>query len=121
MSVDLAVWEGNRPASDQEAAKTFKQLYERYIGSEDTTPPTERIASYVDTLLSRYPDLTDLDDDVVDDSPWADGPLIGNARGPFLYFGLVTNDAAEAAMSFAIDAARSAGLICFDPQSSSMC
>jgi hypothetical protein len=73
--VDLAVWDGPQPASDEEAATTFEQLYATYETAEDT-PPTDRIASYVGTLLVRYPDLTELDDDAVDDSPWADGPLI---------------------------------------------
>jgi hypothetical protein len=30
--------------------------------------------------------MTELPDDEVDDSPWADGPLIGNASGDFIYY-----------------------------------
>jgi hypothetical protein len=120
VSVDLAVWEGAEPASNDEAAQTFEELYERYVETDDETPPTERIAAYVGALLARYPDLTELDDDVVDDSPWADGPLIGNARGPFLFFGMVTNEAAEDAWTFAVRTARSADLVCFDPQSGAL-
>lgn len=120
MSVDLAVWEGPRPASDAEAAKTFEELYERHVEQGDETPPTERIAAYVKALLARFPDLTELDDEVVDESPWADGPLIGNAIGPFLYFGMVANEAAEQAWSHAVTTAGSMGLVCFDPQSGSL-
>jgi hypothetical protein len=117
MSVDLAVWEGLEPTTADEAAQTFDSLYERYIDKDNPTPPSERIASYVATLLARHPDLTELDDEKVDDSPWADGPLINNASGPFIYFAMVTNPAAEDAWSFAVSTARTMGLVCFDPQS----
>lgn len=117
MSIDLAVWEGPEPASDKEAVATFQELYERYIEHEGGTPPTESIAAYVNTLLARFPDLTELDDEAVDDCPWAAGPLMDEASGPFLYFAMTRNKAAEEAWDFAVGAARAAGLVCFDPQS----
>ena len=80
-------------------------------------PPTERITEYVRVLIARYPDLDHLDDDAVDDSPWADSPLIANARGPIIYFSMVTNDATHDAWRHAVTTARSMGLVCFDPQS----
>ena len=46
-------------------------------------------------LLARYPDLTELGPDEIDDSPWADGPMSGNARGPLIYISMVTNEAAS--------------------------
>jgi hypothetical protein len=107
VSVDVAVWEGQEPTSDEEALRMFGELYERYIESDDETPPTERITAYVGALLARYPDLTELDDDVVDDSPWSDGPMINNARGPFIYFGMVATDAAEEAWPHVVSTARS--------------
>ena len=113
----MAVWEGPRPASSAEAAQTFDELYNRYVVTETDVPPTERIAEYVRVLIARYPDLDDLDDDSVDDSPWADSPLIGNARGPFIYFSMVTNEAAHEAWHHAVTTARSMELVCFDPQS----
>ncbi|HEV2736972.1 MAG TPA: hypothetical protein VGU66_00180 [Candidatus Elarobacter sp.] len=117
---DLAVWEGPYPTSDAEAGQTFEMLYERYTAGDDSTAPTERIAAYVSALLARYPDLTELDDDSVDDSPWADGPLIGNARGPFIYFSFVANDAASEAWELAVSTARDHGLIAFDPQTEAL-
>ena len=95
----------------------FQSLYELYIESDVQTPPSPAIAAYVAALLERYPDLTELDDDAADDSPWADGPLIDNASGPFLYFAFVRGAALDEAWSFAVDTARSAGLVGFDPQS----
>jgi len=117
ISVNLAVWEGPRPASDAEALNAFEALYDRYIDTDSKSAPSERISAYVAALLARYPDLTELDDDCVDDSPWADGPLIGNAGGPFIYFGFVPSGVEKGAWTFAVDTAREHGLVCFDPQS----
>lgn len=120
MSYDLAVWEGPQPASDAEAATTCETLYGRYVAGNDNTVPTERIAAYVRALLVKYPDLTELDDESVDDSPWADGPLIGNATGPFFYFSFVTSAAHSEAWKFAVSTAREHGLIAFDPQADAL-
>jgi hypothetical protein len=117
VSIDLAVWEGPAPPSDKQALQEFLALYDRYIESDDQTPPTAAIAEYVAVLLSRYPDLTTLDDASIDESPWSDGPLIDNAVGPFMYFGFVRNAALEPAWTFAVETGRSMGLVCFDPQS----
>jgi len=118
VSTNLAVWEGPVPSSRDKAVGTFDEMYERYVESNDKTPPTDRIASYVSALLARYPEPTEHDaDDAFDACPWADGPMIGNAIGPFMYFGVINNEAGGDACSFAIDTAHSLGLICFDPQS----
>jgi hypothetical protein len=119
MSIDLAVWEGPRPASDADALKQFESLYARHVESGSPSAPSERISAYVTALLARYPDLTELDDDSVDDSPWSDGPLIGNASGPFIYFGFVSSGVEEA-WPFAVETARKLGLVCFDPQSEAL-
>jgi hypothetical protein len=55
----------------------------------------------------------------VDDSPWSDGPLIGNASGLFIYFGFVVSGV-EKAWTFAVETAREHGLVCFDPQSEAL-
>src|SRR5215831_3600928 len=86
MSYDLAVWEGDRPANDVAAAAEFERLYDRYIESDDAVEPTARIAAYVTALLGRYPDIGT---EAGSDSPWSTGPLMGDARGPLLYFPMV--------------------------------
>lgn len=113
----MAVWEGERPASDDDAAQTFESLYDRYVENEDPAEPTPKIAEFVRTLLATFPDVDDLGDDEVDDSPWAAGPLLGEASGPFIYFAMVTNDAARRAWELARSTADQLGLIAFDPQS----
>jgi hypothetical protein len=120
VSVDLAVWEGPRPASDEEARRIFKAFYRRFVKAEYDAPPTQRIAAYVSALLDRYPDLTELNDDAIEDSPWADGPLIQNASGQFFCLNVVGNEVGEEAWTYAISKARSAGLVCFDPESGAL-
>ena len=114
MSIDLAVWEGLRPDSDKDALQMYESLYEQYIDTDTPTQPSSAIASYVAALLGRYPDWTD---EPTEDSPWADSPLIDSASGPFLYFAFTRNAALDEAWAFAVETARSLGLVAFDPQS----
>jgi hypothetical protein len=113
VSIDLAVWEGARPSSDREALQMYESLYGLYIDTDTPTQPSAAIAAYVDALLARYPDRTELDDE----SPWSDWPLVESASGPLIYFGLVRNAALDDAWAFAVETARSMGLVSFDPQS----
>ncbi|MEU2455949.1 hypothetical protein ABZ605_38405 [Streptomyces sp. NPDC012765] len=108
MSYDLAVWEGDRPADDKSAGRTFRDLYERYLDDELEVAPSERITAYVDALLERWPDGEET-------SPWSVGPLIAAASGPVIYFGMAWSRAEEAS-SYAAAVADSMGLICFDVQ-----
>jgi hypothetical protein len=110
MTYDLAVWEGERPASYEAAVATFQDLSERFLEPETSAPPTPRIRSYVEALLDHWPDF-----DIDEDSPWADSPLMDNAVGPIFYFAMVPSKADEAS-AFAAELARSHGLVCFDPQ-----
>ncbi|WP_030348793.1 hypothetical protein [Streptomyces sp. NRRL S-1022] len=112
MSYDLAVWEGERPADDKTAARVFNDMYARYIDGEVEERPSERIAAYVAALLERWCDLTE---DEEDTSPWSTGPLIGEARGPLIYFPMRWSMAEEAS-AYAATVAESMGLVCFDVQ-----
>ena len=116
MSYDLAVWEGSRPKSNAEAAKTFDALMKKYQEAESSPAATPAIRAYVEALLAKYPDL---DDDNEDECPWADAPLIANATGPLFYFAMVFSKA-ESASAFAADLAKKHGLVCFDPQSNEL-
>jgi hypothetical protein len=112
MSYDLAVWEGDRPADDRSARRTFRDLYERYLDDESEAPPSEHITAYVEALLERWCDITE---DEEETSPWSVGPLIDSASGPVIYFGMAWSRAEEAS-SYAAYLADSMGLICFDVQ-----
>lgn len=115
MSYDLAVWEGPQPADDDEAVLAFHKLLE--ATEQDPTPePTAAIKEYVAALLTRWPDDTDED---FENSPWSDSPLILNAAGNGIYFGMVWSKVEEAA-PFAVETALNLGLVCFDPQEESL-
>lgn len=111
----LAVWEGGSPPGDLAAGQTFEELYDRFVrrsGWEDCNPhepPTERIVAYVAALLERWPNPTEDEDD----QPVWEGGLIGNERGPLVYFGVRWN-VAEEVSAFAAQVATSMGLVCFD-------
>jgi hypothetical protein len=120
VSVDLAVWEGRQPESDDEAAATFDDLCRRFL-DPPPTPPSEKIAEYVNTLLARYPDLNGADgDEDADDVPWGSGPLIRNASGPILYIDMKLNPAFEQGWRYCVETATSRGLVAFDPQSGTL-
>ena len=76
MSYDLAVWVGARPQSDSDASAVYERLMDRMEAGDAEAEPSPAIRAYVAALLERWPDITE---DAGEDSPWADGPLIGNA------------------------------------------
>lgn len=112
MSYDLAVWVGERPSSDKAAAAEYERVMARFEAESTSPAPSPEIQAYVDALLSRWPDITD---DSGDESPWADGPMIGNASGSAIYFSMVWSRCEEAS-AFAAETAEQHRLVCFDPQ-----
>lgn len=117
MSYDVAVWVGPKPADDASALQTFEELADRYEDGGEAPHP--EILAYIEDLTKRYADLTELDDHHIDDSPWAVGPLTGNAMGPFVYLNL-RYGRLEEALPFVAEAAAGRGLVCFDPQTTKL-
>ena len=111
MSYDLAVWEGKRPSNDREAADIHVALYEQYVDTDEEIPPTPLIVEFVNMLLQRWPE----DDDEDDNTPWSAAPLLGAARGPYIYFPMSWSQAEETS-AFAVGIATRLGLNCYDPQ-----
>ena len=116
MSFDLAVWEEPTPRTDGEALDELQRLRAQYLGKGASAPPSERIKAFIAALTERYPDITELPDDEVDDGVWSDGPLVDNASGPIFYFGIV-GSRAEDVTEYVAHIAAEHGLVCFDPQS----
>ena len=117
MSYDLAVWTGPQPVSDEEAMTTYERLSAQYLETSPAEKGVPTILAYVDDLLVRWPDITS--DEGLDTSPWATGPLTGEASGPLLYFGLVYSMVDEA-VDFAACLATEHGLVCLDLQTSTL-
>ncbi|MET8156139.1 hypothetical protein ABZT47_07185 [Sphaerisporangium sp. NPDC005289] len=113
MSYDLVVWEGEQPADDEAAEVEYDAVME--LMEEDEAPvPTPRIRAYVEALLQRWPDITT---DQGEDSPWATGPLIDEARGGVISLSMQWSRADEAS-GVAARLAHEHGLVCYDPQTS---
>jgi hypothetical protein len=73
-------------------------------------PPAAAIVRFVNDLLARYPDLTQ-----TENTPWADGPMIRDANGSFIYFS-IRWDYYDKVTPFVTSTAWRDGLNCFDPQ-----
>ena len=74
--------------------------------------PHPRIAAFVRVLLDRFPEI---DTEAGDDSPWATGPLMRDASGPFFYLPLVYSHCDEAS-AWVAHLAQEHGLVCYDLQ-----
>lgn len=120
MSYEVVVWEGTAPSDDDAALASYCHLKDRWRGPEveeaiwsggssphDPTP----IAGYVAALVQRWPDSGP----ELDESPWADAPLMNLASGPLFCFQLVCSKLVEGA-DFAVRMAKEHELVCFDPQ-----
>jgi len=55
VSYDLAVWEGERPESDEQALRIHKALCDKYIASRVDIPPTPLIAGSSGSCCSAGP------------------------------------------------------------------
>ena len=108
VSYDLAFWEGQEPRDDQEAAKTFAEIWGALEESTHTRPVAPAIQSLVRQLEARWPREDQ-------DSPWASFPLEGDADGGTLYVNLVFGRPDED-LQFMASVARELGVVCFDPQ-----
>jgi hypothetical protein len=112
MKYDMAVWEGERPSTDADGLRIFRKMYDEFMNGLVFLPPSERIQCYVESLLQRWPDIGS---DAAQESPWADGPLMDNASGDFVYFAMRSGGTRSSA-DYVAELAGDRGLVCFDPQ-----
>ncbi len=111
MSYELAVWEGPPPLSNAHAASECQRLLT--TGSPQQASPA--IHGFVDALLAVHPD----DPTGQGDGPWGSVPLLENAEGPMLYFGVRAERVDEVLELVEITAAEM-NLVAFDPQLSQL-
>lgn len=115
MSYDLAVWVGERPASDAVAGQEYERRAEAVDAFTDVelAAAVPEIQAFLDEVLTRFPGLGEPGDE---DSPWAVGPEPGDVNGDFAYLNM-TYPGARACLEAVVEIAHRYGLVCFDPQS----
>lgn len=96
------------PSEDAEAWRSVDEL-PRIEGA-----PPERLQALHDRLVARFPCITTLPDDEVDDGVWSDGPLIDDFGQRAAVLGISTR--VEEVLPFLVRTATELGLIVFDPQ-----
>ena len=107
MSYELAVWEGPPPLSNAHAASECQRL----LNAGSPQPATPAIHGFVDALLAVHPDHPA----GPDDGPWGAVPLLDNAEGPMLYFG-VQAERIDEVLELVETTAAKMNLVAFDPQ-----
>ena len=70
MSFDLAVWFEPASITNEEAAQKYLRLAEGDVADATEHPGVER---FLQELSARYPDLDELPEEEIDDSPWSCG------------------------------------------------
>jgi hypothetical protein len=111
MRYDLAVWEGERPADNEQATQVFQSLCDRYIEAEERELPTDLILRFVGALLEKWGSVT-VD---AERPPPSTGPLLMEANGPFIYFPMAYSRR-RVVPAEAAEIAAAMGLVCYDPQ-----
>ena len=112
MSAILYIWKTPVPKGSDSAIEA-EQIVEELLTKEGDFP--QLYVDFINDLTLKYPDITELSDDEVDDSPWSDGPLINNATPGLCTLGLVWSGYEEAA-PFVFETAKKHGLVAYDPQ-----
>lgn len=107
MSYNVAVVVPPVPADD---ARAWAAL-DRMIEEGGSMPAVFR--QLHDRLTARYPCLTAVPEDAIDDSVWSDGPLIDNFGHRAAVLGLARGRVDEV-LPFLVAAANELGLIVFD-------
>lgn len=111
MSYDVAIVDPPLPASD---AKAWDEV-ESLVSQEGSVPP--RFRDLHDQLVARYPCLSMLSDDEIDDGVWSDGPLWNNF-GPRAACLGISYSRVEEVLPFIVSTARSLNFAVFDYQTS---
>jgi hypothetical protein len=107
MSYTIAVIAPPIPANDAEAWTALDSL----IDQQGPVPTVFR--TFHDRLTARYPCLSSLPDDQIDDGVWSDGPLWNNFSHRAAVLGLVYSSV-EQVLPFLIETATALDLAVFD-------
>ena len=108
MSYTFAVCHATLPHGFEAAAREVESL------ARQADPEPAVFGELMERLTARYPCLCDLPDDLVDDSPWASGPLRRSEYRRSITLGLSRQ--IEDVLPFVIETANSLGLTVLDWQ-----
>ena len=113
VSFDLAVWFESAPITNEDATKKYHQLAEGDVTGATEHPSIER---FVRELSARYPNLDDLPEDELDDSPWSCGFDRSDAHVLTCMRWSVSKDVIDLIAALA----EKHGLVLYDPQGSAV-
>lgn len=113
-TVDLILTEV--PEDQQQAWSDIEELREEYY--DDKTGAHPKLKTLHDKLTSKYPCLCSYEDDdpEMDESPWADGPMIGNFASKMGMIAIRFSHVDEV-FDFILEEALALGIILADGQS----
>jgi hypothetical protein len=111
MSYNISITRNDIPKDDRLAWNTVKELYDN-----DNGEASEDFTNLINQLTQKFPCITTLPDDQIDDGVWSDGPLINNAGNNITTLGVVFSQI-ENVIPFVIETANRNGFVVFDYQS----
>jgi len=112
VSYVVHVWQAPVPANAREAWDIICRL--EFEQNHQATSVASPIREFLKRITSRYPDIMDIPDDLVDDlGVWSDGPMV--VSGPIEIVGIV-RDRVDEVQPFVVSVAIELGLVCYDMQ-----
>jgi hypothetical protein len=97
---------------DDQAWVDLDKLYEK---ENSATEQGQDFLDLIEKLKEKFPCISDLPDDKIDEGVWSDGPLSGNAGKDLTTLGVVYSQV-DNAIPFLIKTANECGFVVFDPQ-----
>lgn len=101
------------PEDDSEAWDEFDEREEENEDLEK--PPHPLMVKLIETLMEKYPCISTLSDEEVDNTIWSDGPLMSNIIGDLCILA-VSFSKVEEALPFIKETAKNLGLVFYDGQ-----
>ncbi len=116
MSFTVDLIPGGLPEDEKEAWKTLEEMRKSYY--DDSSQKEDRLIQLHNILTKKYPCLCSYDDDdpEMDNSPWADGPMIDNFASKMGMLAVVYSKVDEV-IPFILESALSLGITVVDGQS----
>ncbi|TVZ08100.1 hypothetical protein JM80_0584 [Cellulophaga sp. RHA_52] len=111
MSYIISITRKDIPKIDKIAWDLLEKLDLR----EKNKKPRQDFVTLIQKFTSKYPCISELSDENIDDGIWSDGPLIDNAGHDITILGL-TYEKVDEVLPFLINTANENGFVVFDKQ-----